>query len=77
MQVNKTLNFEEKDGTSLRLDMSTVLDLIEEENKRYAITRRGKTIALLVPIDDKKIIEENAQQQKQKEDQYLNPSPRD
>ena len=54
MPTNQT--FKPLDAMEVRTKFGSILDRVELQNQRFAIQRRGKTKALLVPISDGKNI---------------------
>lgn len=50
MPVNQT--FKPLSAMELRTNPGSILDRVDLQNQRFAIQRRGKTKALLVPVSD-------------------------
>lgn len=51
--------FEDLDAMSVRQSLGRLLDNVGKNNTRYIVMRKGKAKALLVPLEDKSIIEKS------------------
>lgn len=51
--------FKTLDAMAIRTQLGTLLDQVELNNSRFAIQRRGKLKALLVPLSDRQNIEDH------------------
>lgn len=55
--------FTQEDSVTTRRNFGEYLTQVAEHNKRFAITKRGQVVALLVPLSDSRAIEQQAKQE--------------